>query len=79
MAGHHVRLHWQPEDNFLQDSDLEECDWRLGAPFAGDSLPALFVDQSVRNIRYGLNGTLFDNLWQWNDGNSISYSDFEVD
>ncbi|MFO0927323.1 MAG: DUF1559 domain-containing protein [Gemmataceae bacterium] len=39
----------------------------LGSPHPG-GMPCLFVDGSVRTVRYDIGGTLGLQLWAWNDG-----------
>lgn len=52
-----------------QDSNTLTMEPLLGSPHSG-SMPSLFADGSVRDIRYGF--TLLMSLWSWNDGQVVS-------
>jgi prepilin-type N-terminal cleavage/methylation domain-containing protein len=46
-----------------------------GGPHTGSS-PSIFVDGSVRSIRYGTPGKVLCALWSWQDGIIVSESDY---
>ena len=62
--------------NFQQDYVGALCNDFMGSPFTA-SEPGLFVDQSVRNVKYRLQSNLVEFLWNWNDGFAISQTEYE--
>jgi prepilin-type N-terminal cleavage/methylation domain-containing protein len=71
--------HWEHKRNptyVVQDNfDPENMQYYLSTPHTG-TMPAVFADGSVHNIRVGTDATVLMQLWSYNDGQIIAANSY---
>ena len=71
--------HWEHKRNPLyvvQDNyDPENMQYYLSTPHSG-TMPAVFADGSVHNVRVGADANVLLQLWTYNDGNVVAANSY---